>query len=136
MSANRFSTTVRTALAQAIITAAGATGAKLKLYNGTIPAAVGAVTGGNTLLASGQWASAPIGTATSGAIDFDESGFTQTSSGFTAGTPTFADITTSADAVVHRIELNVTDGWTFTGAVVTGQNLTLTSLSVTMPGAT
>lgn len=134
MSANRFSTTVRTALAQAIIDAAGATGAKLKLYNGSVPAAVGAATG--TLLASGQWAASTIGTAAAGAIDFNEAGFSQTSSGFTAGTPTYADITTSADVVVHRIELNVADGWTFTGAVVVSQNLTLTSLAATMPGAT
>lgn len=136
MSANRLNTTVRTALAQAIITAAGATGAKLKAYNGTIPAGVGAVTGGNTLLASGAWASGAIGTASSGAIDFDEAGFSQTSSGFTAGTPTFVDITDSSDVVVHRIELNVADGLTFTGAVAVGQNLTLSALSVTMPGAT
>lgn len=54
MSANRLNTTVRTAHAQAIITAAGATGAKLKAYNGTLPSGVGAVTGGNTLLASGS----------------------------------------------------------------------------------
>lgn len=136
MSANRFNLATRTAMAQAVITAAGATGAKLKLYNGTIPAAVGAVTGGNTLLASGSWPSVAIGLASNGAIDFDEASFSQTSSGFVAGTPTFADITTSADVVVHRVELNVTDGWTFTGAVATGQNLTLTSLVVTMPGAT
>lgn len=136
MSANRLNTTVRTALAQAIITAAGATAAKLKAYNGTIPSGVSAITGGNTLLASGSWPSGPIGTAGSGAIDYDEAGFSQTSSGFTAGTPTFIDITDSADTVVHRIELNVADGLTFTGTVATGQNLTLTSLSATMPGAT
>ncbi len=132
MSANRFSTTVRTALAQAIITAAGA-GAKLKFYNGSVPAAVATATG--TLLASGAFGSV-IGTAGSGAIDFDEAGFTQTSSGFVAGTPTYCDITTSADVVVQRVELNVTDGWTFTGAVAVSQNLTLTSLTATMPGAT
>lgn len=136
MSANRLNITVRTALAQAIITAAGATGAKLKAYNGSVPTGVGAVTGGNTLLASGSWPSGAIGTAGSGAIDFDEAGFSQTSSGFTAGTPTFVDITDSSDVVVHRIELNVADGLTFTGAVATGQNLTLSALSATMPGAT
>ena len=134
MSANRFRLALRTALAQAVITDAGATGAKLKLYNGSVPAAVGSATG--TLLASGSWPSGPIGVASNGTIDLDETGFSQTSSGFTAGTPTYADICKSDDTVVHRVELNVTDGWTFTGAVVVSQNLTLTTLSVTMPGAT
>lgn len=137
MSANRLNTAVRTALAQAIITAAGPTGAKLKAYNGAIPAGVGAVVGGtNNLLASGQWAAAVIGTAGSGAIDWNEAGFSQTSSGFSPGTPTFIDITDSADVVVYRIELNVAGGWTFTGTIATNQNLSLTSLVSTMPGAT
>lgn len=122
------STTVRTALAQAIITAAGA-GAKLKLYNGTQPATAGTALSGNTLLASGTFGSV-IGAAGSGAIDFDEAGFTQTSSGFTAGTPTFVDITTSADVVVARLSLG-SGSWTFTGAVAVGQNITLTSLVFT-----
>ena len=45
------------------------------------------------------------------------------------GTPTFVDITTSADAVVARIDIGVGAGnWQFTGTVATGQNVTLTSL--------
>jgi hypothetical protein len=124
------STTVRTARAQAIITAAGAS-AKLKFYNGTRPTGVGAVTGGNTLLASGTFGST-IGTATSGTLDFDEAGFTQTSSGFTSGSPTFVDITTSADVVVMRIDIGSGAGnWQFTGTVTTGQNITLTTLLIT-----
>lgn len=124
------STTLRTSRAQAIVTAAGS-GAKLKLYNGTRPSGTGAVTGGNTLLASGAFG-ATIGTAGSGAIDFDEAGFTQTSAGFTNGTPTFADITTSADVVVARIDIGAGAGnWQFTGTVTTGQNITLTTLVIT-----
>lgn len=124
------STTDRTARAQTLITQAGA-GAKLKLYNGTRPAGTGAVTGGNTLLASGTFG-ATIGTATAGTLDFDEAGFTQTSSGFTSGTPTFADITTSADRVVLRIDIGAGAGnWQFTGTVTTGQNITLTTLVIT-----
>lgn len=137
MSANRLDTLIRTALAQAIIDGVGATGAKLKAYNGALPAGVGPIVGGtNNLLASGQWAASTIGTASNGAIDWNEAGFSQTSSGFVAGTPTFIDITTSADVVKYRIELNVANGWTFTGTIATGQNLTLTNLVSTMPGAT
>lgn len=125
-----FSTTTRTARCTAIVTAAGAS-AKLKGYNGTRPANTGAVTGGNTLLASGAFGST-IGTCTSGALDWDEAGFTQTSSGFTAGTPTFFDITTSADVVVARVDVcGTAPCWTFTGTIATGQNLTLTTLGFT-----
>lgn len=130
-----FRATLRTSRAQAIITDAGA-GAKLKLYNGTRPAGVGAITGGNTLLASGTFGST-IGTATAGTLDFDEAGFTQTSSGFVAGTPTFVDITTAADAVVTRIDIGAGAGnWQFTGAVATNQNVSLTSLLITEGNAT
>jgi hypothetical protein len=122
-----FSTTVRTARAQAVITAAGAS-AKLKVYNGTRPAGVGAVTGGNTLCAQGTFGST-IGTASAGALDFDEAGFTQNSATFTSCTPTFVDITTSGDVVVARIDIGAGAGnWQFTGTVATGQNLTLTTL--------
>lgn len=125
-----FSTTTRTARCTAIVTAAGAS-AKLKGYNGTRPAGVGAVTGGNTLLASGAFGST-IGTCTSGALDWDEAGFTQTSSGFTAGTPTFFDITTSADVVVARVDVcGSAPCWTFTGTIAVSQNLTLTALGFT-----
>lgn len=125
-----FAGTVRSARAQAVITAAGA-GAKLKLYNGTKPAAGGAVTGGNTLLASGAFG-ASIGTASATGIDFDEAGFTQTSSGFVNGTPTFCDITTSGDVVVARVDIGAGAGnWLFSGTVTTGQNITLTTLVIT-----
>jgi hypothetical protein len=124
------STALRTARAQAYITQAGA-GAKLKLYNGTRPAAVGAVTGGNTLLATVTFGST-IGTATAGTLDFDEAGATQSSGSHVSGTPTFADITTSADVVVMRIDIGAGAGnWQFTGTVTTGVNITLTTLVIT-----
>lgn len=127
--ANSFSTTLRTALIQAIITAAGGTGAKLKLYNGTQPVAVATALSGNTLLATLNWASVPIGTAVAGVLDFDEASATQTNSSHVAGTPTFADITTSADVVVARGLIG--SGMTFTGTVTNGQNVTLTALTFT-----
>ncbi len=125
-----FSTAVRTARAQAVITAAGAS-AKLKVYNGTRPAGVAAVGGGNTLCAQGTFG-ATIGSAASGVLDFDEAGFTQNSATFTACTPTFVDITTSADVVVARIDIGAGAGnWQFSGTVAPGQNLTLTTLAFT-----
>ena len=124
--AMNLNTSTRTARAQAIVTALGAN-AKAKLYNGTRPSGVNAISG-NTLLASGAFG-AVIGVATAAALDFDEAGFTQTSSGFVAGTPTFCDLTTSADVIVSRIDIAAGAGnWQFSGAVVVGQNLTLTAL--------
>jgi hypothetical protein len=127
---NSLSTTVRTAIAQAIVTAAGATGAKLKLYNGTQPASAGTALSGNTLLATLNWASVPIGTASAGAIDFDEASASQTNSSHVAGTPTFVDITDSSNVVHARIAIGA-GGFTFTGSVATGQNVTLTTLVIT-----
>lgn len=121
------STTVRTALAQAIITAAGAS-AKLKFYNGTMPATAGTSLSGNTLLATLTFGFV-IGTAGSGAIDFDEAGVSQTNSGHTSGTPTFVDITTSGDVVMARISIG-SGSFSFTGAIATGQNVTLSGLSI------
>ena len=135
MSANRFRTTLRTTWAQDLITDAGA-GSKLKGYTGALPAGVAPVGGGNTLLCTAVFAGAACGVATGGAVDWDEAGASQTPAGFAAGTPTFFDITTSADVVVGRFELNVTDGWTWSGAIAVGQPFSLTSLVSTMPGAT
>ena len=126
------STTTRTSLATAIITAAG-NGAKIKFYNGTRPAGTGALSG-NTLLATlTQGGSSPIGTAASGAIDIDEAGFTQTTSAHVNGTPTFVDITTSSDTVVARVDIGAGAGnFQFTGTIATNQNVTLTGLSITV----
>lgn len=125
-----FSTAVRTARAQAVITAAGAS-AQLRVYNGTRPAGTAAVSGGNTLCAQGTFG-ATIGTATNGTLDFDEAGFTQNSATFVACTPTFVDIVTSGGVVVARIDIGAGAGnWQFTGTVAPGQNLTLTTLVFT-----
>jgi hypothetical protein len=128
-------TAARTSAMQGIITAAGA-GAKLKGYNGTRPGGVGVVTGGNTLLATITFGST-IGTATNGTLDFDEAGATQTAASHVNGTPTFFDITTSADVVVARIDIGAGAGnWQFTGSIATGQAVTLTSLLFTAGNAT
>lgn len=127
-------TSARTGIAQAIITDAGS-GAKLKFYNGTRPSGVSATGGGNTLLATMTFGST-IGTASNGAIDFDEAGASQTNSSHVNGTPTFVDITTSADAIVARVDIGSGAGtWQFTGTIATNQNITLTSLVFTAGNA-
>jgi len=125
-----FSTTVRTAMMQAIVTAAGS-GAKLKLYNGTVPSGVSAATGGNTLLATITFG-ATIGTATGGTIDWDEASISQTNASHVNGTPTFGHIETSAGTVVARVDIcGSAPCWTFTGTIANGQNVTLTGLVFT-----
>ena len=127
-----FSTTARTNMMGGIVTTAGATGAKLKLYNGcSIPSGVSAATG-CTLLATLTWTSVPIGTATGGTIDWDEAGVSQSNGSHVSGTPLFAHITTSADVIVARVDIcGSAPCWTFTGSVATGQNVTLTGLVFT-----
>lgn len=119
------STTLRTARAQAIIDACGAS-AKMKFYNGTQPATGGTAT---TLLAT-LIGSTTIGTASSGAIDFNEAGFTQSNGSHVSGTPTWVRLTTSADEFVADINIG-SGGMTFMGAIATGVDITLGATSIT-----
>ena len=121
-----FSTTLRTARAQAIITAAGAS-AKMKFYDGTRPASGAAITS-QTLLGTLVGGSV-LGTATSGTLDFDESSFTQSNGSHVSGTPTWVRITTSADAFVA--DLSIGSDMTFTGTISTGVNITLNASTIT-----
>lgn len=118
------STTVRTAQVQDIITAAGA-GAKLKLYNGTMPAGGGAPAG--TLLAT-LVGTTVIGTASAGVLNWDEAGFTQNNATHVTGTATYARLTTAADAFV----MDTSDA-TVTGTVTTGVDVTF-NVSTTTAG--
>lgn len=130
--ATNFSTSLRTSIVGAIVTAAGAS-AKLKFYSGTRPSGVSAVGGGTTLLGTVTLGST-IGTTSSGAIDWDEASATQSNGSHVSGTPTFVDLTTSGDTVLFRTDL--TGGsWTFTGTIATGQNITLSSLVTTAGNA-
>lgn len=128
----RIRTSARTAMIQALITDAGA-GAKAKLYNGAFPAALGTPAG--TLLATLTFGST-IGSASAGVLDWDEAGATQSNGSHVAGTPTFLRITTSADVAVWDIEINTTGSpvagkMDFSGTVATGQNVTLSALTLT-----
>lgn len=111
----KLSTTVRTARADAIITAAG-TNPKLKFYSGTE-----SLSPAGTLLATLSITGA-LGTASSGAIDVNET-VTQTNSSHVSGTPTFVLITTSADVAVATVAVGA--GLTFSGTVATGVDVTL-----------
>lgn len=113
----KFSTTLRTARAQAIIDAAG-TNPKIKFYTGTE-----SLTPAGTLLATLNVTGA-LGSAASGVIDVNET-VTQTNSSHVAGTPTFALITTSADVAVAT--LAIPSNMTFSGTVATGVDVTLTA---------
>ena len=129
----RILTATRTAMAQAIITALGS-GAKIELWNGTMPTALG--TPGGTKLATGTFSST-IGTATAGGIDIDEAGISQSNGSHVSGTPTFARLTTSGGTVHYDISIGSgTDEWDFTGTVANGQNVTFSGLILTVPNAT
>ena len=111
----KFSTTLRSTRASAVITAAG-TNPKLKFYNGAE-----SLTPAGTLLATLNVTGA-LGTATSGVIDINET-VTQTNSSHVSGTPTFVLITTSADVAVAT--LAIPGDMTFTGTIATGVDITL-----------
>lgn len=125
----RLNTSIRTALCQAVITAAGAN-AIGELWNGAVPASLGAPAG--ALLATVTFGSV-LGVASAGVLDFDET-VTQNNATHVNGTPTFFRIKTSGGTVVLDIDLNGTaPTLTFTGTVATNQNVTLTSLTFTAP---
>ncbi len=113
----KLTTALRNTRATDIITAAG-TNPKLKYYTGTE-----SLSPAGTLLATLTITGA-LGTATSGVIDFNET-VTQTSSGFTAGTPTFILVTTSADAAVCTLLIG-TDV-TQTGTIQVGVDIAITN---------
>lgn len=123
------SDSLRTARAQAIITAAGAN-ARIKFYNGSRPVASGGAIGGAVLLAT-LIGGAVLGTAASGVLDFDEASFTQSNASHVTGTPTWVRITTSADAFVA--DLSIPGDVTFLGSITTGVDVTLGSSTITEP---
>ena len=123
-----YSTAVRSDRLTAIVTAAGS-GAKMKFYNGTQPAA-GAAPGG-TLLATVTFGSSMIatgGSVSSGVLTFGA--VSQTSSGFTSGTPTFIRITTSGDTFIADINIG-SGGMTFSGSIATSVDITVNTCTIT-----
>lgn len=120
------STAAKNALLDGIVSTAGAS-ATLKIYNGTKPASLGAPSG--TLLATLTFGST-IGTSASGVLTFGS--VTQSNGSHVNGTPTFVRISTSGGTAVADIDTGGGAGnLTFTGTVVTGQNVTVTGMTFT-----
>ena len=102
-------------------------GGTIKLYNGAKPAALGAPSG--TLLATLTMGN-PAGTVSGGVLTIGS--VTQTNGDHVSGTPTFIRFASSGGTVVADIDIGSGAGNVqFTGTVVTGQNVTVTGLTLT-----
>lgn len=114
----------RQAAAAARVTSIG-TGAIGRIYSGSRPASAAAAPTG-TLLATLTWTGVNIGTATGGVITINTAGATQTAASHVSGTPGYMRVLRSDGTTVEfDIDLNGSaPTWTFTGTVVTGQNIT------------
>lgn len=123
-------TTLRTAWAQALIDALGASHL-IKFYNGTQPADTSAsITG--TLLAT-LTADATPGSVSSGVLTFDAANYSQTNSSHVNGTPTWMSLQTSGGTRVY--ELGTADGLTFTGTIQNGVDISRGAWTWTAPDA-
>lgn len=124
--------TLRTAWAQELIDQLGASH-KIKFYDGTQPASTAAAISGPTLLAT-LTADATPGSASAGVLTFDTANYTQTSSGFTAGTPTWVSFTKSDDTRVYELAIPA-DGMTFTGTIQVSVDIARGTWTWTAPDA-
>jgi hypothetical protein len=104
-------------------------GGTIRLYNGSKPASLGTPSG--TLLATLTMGS-PAGTVSSGVLTIGS--VTQSNGSHVNGTPTFIRFSTSGGTAVADIDIGAGAGNVqFTGTVVTGQNVTVTGLTLTAP---
>ena len=129
--AKKANTTLRSAWAQSLIDALGASH-KILFYNGTQPADTGTALSGNTLLAT-LTADATPGSVASGVLTFDTATYTQTNSAHVSGTPTWMSLQTSAGTRVY--ELGTTDGLTFTGTIQANVDIARGTWTWTAPDA-
>lgn len=124
-------TQTRTDRCTALVTTAGI-GSIMQVRSGARPAnANSAVTG--TLLATLTWAGVSVGSCSGGVLDVNEAGATQNSASHTSGTPGYIRWLKS-DGTTVVLDIDVCGSapcWTFTGTVATGQNVTLTTMSLT-----
>lgn len=99
-------TTIRNTTLQAIVTQSGAN-AKLKFYNGSKTANLGAPSG--TLLAT-LIAGASLGVVSNGTMTIDAPAFTQTEADHVAGTPTYVRIESAGGTVVGDFDIGAGAG--------------------------
>ena len=119
-----FATATRNDRCTALITRAG-TGSIFQVRSGARPAdANSAATG--TLLATLTWTGVNIGTCTNGVLTVNTAAATQTAASHTSGTPGHIRwLQSNGTTVVLDIDIcGSAPCWTFTGTVVTGQNIT------------
>jgi hypothetical protein len=126
--AKKANSTLRSAWAQALIDALGASH-KIEFYNGTQPADTGTAHTG-TLLAT-LTADATPGSVVTGVLTFDAANYTQTNSAHVNGTPTYMSLTTSGGTRVY--ELGTADGLTFTGTIQNGVDISRGAWTWTAP---
>lgn len=120
-----FSTAARNARLEAINSLLS--NGTIKIYSGTRPADLGTPTG--TLLATLQLG-ATAGTVSNGVLTIGS--VTQNNSLHVSGTPTFIRYSTSGGTAVADNDIGAGAGnVTFNGTVVTGQNVTVTGLTMT-----
>lgn len=121
-----FSTTLRAARSQSIITSAGAN-SKLKFYNGSRPSVGGGLATG-TLLGTLNFGSV-FGTTTAGVLTVAVGSITQTAASHVTGLPTWARLTTSADVFVA--DFSIPTDMTFNGSIATGTPIDFDPSSIT-----
>jgi len=128
------STALRNALANNRVSRLGAA-AQVQLWNGARPGALGSPAGtllGTLVLGSDALAAngGAAGNVTNGVLTFG--GVTQTNANHVGGTPTFARFRTSGGTAEFDIDIGAGAGnLQFTGAVVTGQNVTWSGVTIT-----
>jgi hypothetical protein len=125
--ATSFSTAVKTARANALVTQAG-TNPTITFYNGTKPASLGAVST-QTALAVLTF-SGTLGTVSNGVLTF--SATSQNNANHVAGSPTWVRIATSGGVAVADMDVGSgNQSLQFNGTVAIGVNVTLNASTYT-----
>ena len=131
--AKKANPTLRTAWAQALIDALGASHL-IRFYNGTQPTDTGTALGAQVLLATLTSDATPSVSVTAGVLTFDSANYTQTNSAHVNGTPTWMTLQTAASVRVYELSVGA-DGLTFTGTIQTGVDIARGAWTWTAPDA-
>ena len=124
-------TATRNDRCNALVTTAG-TGSIMRIYSGSRPANANSAASG-TLLATVTWTGVNVGTCSSGVLDINEAAATQSNGSHVNGTPGYIRWLKS-DGTTVVLDIDVCGSapcWAFTGTVVNGQNVTLTTMTLT-----